>query len=71
MNTTVNFTYQLLKQKLFVCSQFLFDDHIKSRLIKDARFFRQESRGCNPTRAGLQPYASRAATLCEPGCDPM
>ena len=42
MNTTVNFTYQLLKQKLFVCSQFLFDDHIKSRLIKDARFFRQE-----------------------------
>mmetsp|Transcript_41597 Transcript_41597/g.100005 ORF Transcript_41597/g.100005 Transcript_41597/m.100005 type:complete len:551 (-) Transcript_41597:147-1799(-) len=42
MNTTVNFTYQLLKQKLFVCSQFLFDDHIKSRLNKDARFFRQE-----------------------------
>jgi len=25
-----------------VFSQFLFDDHIKSRLIKDARFFRQE-----------------------------
>jgi WASH complex subunit 7 len=42
MSTTVNFTYQLLKQKLFVCSQFLFDDHIKSRLIKDARYFRQE-----------------------------
>lgn len=42
MNTTINFTYQFLKKKLFVFSQFLFDDHIKSRLIKDARFFRQE-----------------------------
>ena len=34
MNTAVNFTYQFLKQKLYVFSQFLFDDHIKSRLLK-------------------------------------
>eukprot|EP00048_Salpingoeca_helianthica_P015476 m.226982 g.226982 ORF g.226982 m.226982 type:complete len:1195 (+) comp17088_c0_seq1:325-3909(+) len=42
MNTTVNFTYQFLSRKLFIFSQFLFDDHIKSRLIKDIRFFREE-----------------------------
>ena len=42
MNTTVNFTYQFLKQRLFVFSQFLFDDHIKSRLIRDFRFFKKE-----------------------------
>eukprot|EP00742_Colponemidia_sp_Colp-10_P007056 GILJ01007574.1.p1 GENE.GILJ01007574.1~~GILJ01007574.1.p1 ORF type:complete len:1186 (+),score=205.74 GILJ01007574.1:74-3559(+) len=40
MNTTVNFTYQFLVQKFYVFSQFLFDDHIKSKLIKDARFFK-------------------------------
>ncbi|KAJ1477039.1 WASH complex subunit 7-domain-containing protein [Baffinella frigidus] len=34
INTTVNYTYQFLARKLAVLSQFLFDDHIKSRLIK-------------------------------------
>lgn len=34
MNTTVNFTYQFLCKRFFTFSQFLFDDHIKSRLIK-------------------------------------
>ena len=42
MDTTANFTYQYLKQKLFLFSQFLFDDHIKSRLMKDVRFFKAE-----------------------------
>ena len=37
MNTTVNFTYQFLAQKFQIFSQFLYDDHIKSRLIKDIR----------------------------------
>ena len=41
MNTTVNFTYQFLKKKFFTFSQFLYDDHIKSRLIKDARYFKE------------------------------
>uniref|UniRef100_A0A914VWE5 WASH complex subunit 7 n=1 Tax=Plectus sambesii TaxID=2011161 RepID=A0A914VWE5_9BILA len=40
MNTTVNFTYQFLKKKFYIFSQFLYDDHIKSQLIKDARYFR-------------------------------
>ena len=33
----VNFTYQFLCRKLFIFSQFLFDDYIKSRLIKVRR----------------------------------
>ena len=31
MNTTVNFSYQFLKKKFGIFSQFLFDDQIKSR----------------------------------------
>ncbi|XP_057296069.1 WASH complex subunit 4-like isoform X2 [Hydractinia symbiolongicarpus] len=40
MNTTVNFTYQFLRKKFFIFSQFLYDEHIKARLIKDIRFFK-------------------------------
>ncbi|XP_048863417.1 WASH complex subunit 4 isoform X1 [Brienomyrus brachyistius] len=41
MNTTVNFTYQFLRKKFYIFSQFMYDEHIKSRLIKDMRFFRE------------------------------
>ncbi|KYO36435.1 WASH complex subunit 4 [Alligator mississippiensis] len=41
MNTTVNFTYQFLRKKFYIFSQFMYDEHIKSRLIKDIRFFRE------------------------------
>ncbi|KAB5565725.1 hypothetical protein PHYPO_G00244840 [Pangasianodon hypophthalmus] len=41
MNTTVNFTYQFLQKKFYIFSQFMYDEHIKSRLIKDIRFFRE------------------------------
>ncbi|CAM6083172.1 unnamed protein product [Calypogeia fissa] len=41
MSTTVNFAYQFLAQKFIVFSQFLFDDHIKSRLIKEHRFYKE------------------------------
>ena len=37
MNTTVNFTYQYLSKQLFVFSQFLYDDYIKSNLAKVRR----------------------------------
>lgn len=40
MNTTVNFTYQFLRQKFVIFSQFLYDEHIKARLFKDIRFFK-------------------------------
>jgi WASH complex subunit 7 len=36
MNTTVNFTFQFLCKRFHTFSQFLFDDHVKSRLIKVA-----------------------------------
>ena len=41
MNTAVNFTYQFLRKKFSVFSQFLYDEQIKSRLSKDIRFFRE------------------------------
>jgi WASH complex subunit 7 len=40
ISTTVNFTYQYLSHKFISFSQFLFDDHIKSRLVKERRFFK-------------------------------
>ncbi|CAG5089591.1 Similar to WASHC4: WASH complex subunit 4 (Homo sapiens) [Cotesia congregata] len=42
MSTTVNFVYQFLRVKLHTFSQFLFDEHIKSRLLKDIRFIRNQ-----------------------------
>ncbi|KAK3584050.1 hypothetical protein CHS0354_031097 [Potamilus streckersoni] len=41
MNTTVNFTYQFLRKKFYIFSQFMYDEHIKSRLIKDWKFFKE------------------------------
>ena len=41
MNTAVNSTYQFLRKKFSIFSQFLYDEQIKSRLTKDLRFFRQ------------------------------
>jgi len=52
MNTTVNFTYQFLRKKFIIFSQFLFDDHIKSRLIKDTRFYKESKDKFN----GKYPY---------------
>ncbi|CAM9441528.1 WASH complex subunit 4 isoform X1 [Lampetra fluviatilis] len=48
MNTTVNFTYQFLRKKFFIFSQFMYDEHIKSRLIKDIRFFKETKDQSNP-----------------------
>ncbi|KAM3964160.1 strumpellin and WASH-interacting protein [Aphomia sociella] len=47
MNTTVNFTYQFLKKKFFIFSQFMYDEHIKSRLVKDLRNFKETSQTNN------------------------
>ncbi|XP_055882277.1 WASH complex subunit 4-like isoform X2 [Biomphalaria glabrata] len=41
MNTTVNFTFQFLRKKFYIFSQFMYDEHIKSRLIKDWKFFKE------------------------------
>lgn len=47
MNTTVNFTFQFLKQRFIMFSQFLYDDHIAARLYKDSRFFKKERMALN------------------------
>ncbi|XP_073949461.1 strumpellin and WASH-interacting protein isoform X2 [Choristoneura fumiferana] len=54
MNTTVNFTYQFLKKKFFTFSQFMYDEHIKSRLIKDFRNFKEVA----DTNGNMYPYKS-------------
>lgn len=41
MNTTVNYTYQYLKKQFFIFSQFLYDEHIKAKLIRDISFFKE------------------------------
>ncbi|XP_043602098.1 WASH complex subunit 4 isoform X2 [Bombus pyrosoma] len=49
MSTTVNFVYQFLRIKLHTFSQFLFDEHIKSRLMRDIRFIKvQRENGRTP-----------------------
>ncbi|CAH0562284.1 unnamed protein product [Brassicogethes aeneus] len=47
MNTTVNFTYQFLRSQFYIFSQFMFDEHIKSRLLKDLRFFAEHKNEMN------------------------
>jgi len=47
MNTTVNYTYQYLAKRFAVLSQFLYDDHIRSRLLKDTKTFREQAKELN------------------------
>lgn len=37
----VNVTYQFLRKKLDIFSQFLYDDHIKSKLLKELCYFQE------------------------------
>lgn len=39
VNTTINFTYKFLAKKFHIVSEFLYDDHIFSRLVKDIKYF--------------------------------
>eukprot|EP00762_Andalucia_godoyi_P002335 ANDGO_07502.mRNA.1 WASH complex subunit 7 homolog len=41
MNTAVNFVYRFLAKRFFALSQFLYDDHIKSPLVKEQRAWQQ------------------------------
>lgn len=41
VNTTVNFTYQFLRNKFQVFSQFMFDQQIESRLLKEAKYIKE------------------------------
>merc|ERR1719342_1230895 len=44
INTTVNFAYQFLRKKIVIFSQFLYDEHIKSRLSKDVKYFKENKK---------------------------
>jgi len=46
MDSAVNFVYQFLGKQLHVFSQFLYDDHVKSRLIRDWRGFVETKAEC-------------------------
>ncbi|XP_011157073.1 WASH complex subunit 4 [Solenopsis invicta] len=61
MSTTVNFVYQFLRVKLHTFSQFLFDEHIKSRLMRDIRFVRAQR------EAGAAPYTYERAEKFQKG----
>lgn len=53
INTTVNFTYQFLRQKFYTFSQFLYDEQIKSRLMKELRSFAERK---HADKYPLYPY---------------
>lgn len=61
MSTTVNFVYQFLRAKLHTFSQFLFDEHIKSRLIRDIRFIKSQR------ESGATPYTYEKAEKFQKG----
>lgn len=58
MNTTVNFTYQYLRKQFYVFSQFLFDEHIKAKLIKDITYFK-ESKSSLEQKVNLLNFTSQ------------
>ena len=47
INTTINTTYKLLAKKFQIFSQFLYDDHIYSQLVKDKKFFENNREALN------------------------
>ncbi|XP_062536621.1 WASH complex subunit 4 [Armigeres subalbatus] len=49
INTTVNYTFQFLRQKFFAFSHFLYDEQIKARLTSDAKYFLENAEALNQT----------------------
>lgn len=63
-NTTVNSTYQFLRSKIYILSQFLYDEQIKSRLSKEIRLFKQGRQGgSNNDANGVLPSAFKMASV--------
>ncbi|CBH17549.1 hypothetical protein, conserved [Trypanosoma brucei gambiense DAL972] len=58
MNTTVNYVYKCLLKKLAILSQFLCDDHVKSRLLKNAKLLhhKKEERSVEYTLAWAEKF---------------
>lgn len=71
MNTAVNYVYKCLLKKLAILSQFLYDDYVKSRLLKDMKYFaahKDELKGFYPiARAEKYCFEIRKLGLTEDG----
>jgi WASH complex subunit 7 len=71
MNTAVNYVYKCLLKKLAILSQFLYDDYVKSRLLKDIKYFshhKDELKGFYPIqRAEKYCFEIRKLGLTEDG----
>lgn len=37
----VNFTYQFLRKKFYTFSQFMYDEYIKARVMKEIRYYKE------------------------------
>ena len=37
----MNFTYQFLRKKFYIFSQFMYDEYIKARVMKEIRFYKE------------------------------
>ncbi|XP_014598250.1 PREDICTED: WASH complex subunit 7 [Polistes canadensis] len=61
MSTTVNFVYQFLSVKLQTFTQFMFDEQIKSRLMRDIRFIKSQR------ESGAIPYTYERAEKFQKG----
>ena len=66
-NTTVNFVYQFLRQKITIVSKFLYDSHIKSRLLKDIRFFKDYESGAPTAGSAAAVVAEADARMAKQG----
>ena len=43
----INYAYKFLRQKLYIFSQFLYDEHIHSQLARDIKYFRDNFNNVN------------------------
>ena len=71
MNTAVNFTYQYLRKKLMIFSQFLFDDHIKSKLAREVSLLPAASNGPHPTHKSQDPIHTLSSRRVHKSQDPI
>lgn len=65
-HTTINFAYQYLAQRFQIFNQFLFDDHIRSQLMKEARMVHAETKAKSDTiKLSSRQAGYRASTVDE------
>lgn len=59
MNTAVNVTFLFLRSKLVIFSQFLYDDHIKSKLVREVRQHKEYAALARQTTGAASPFQDR------------